>query len=596
MTYADNHPGFARTNPQPDFELVKAADCTIARDNTELAESLRQSDTHHRAITEAAQDAIITVDKAGYIHFWNAAATRIFGFDANEAQARNILELLVPSADFKTPRDLIPQAGSQSQDGQTVELMARHRNGYEFPIELSISAFQDQGEYITVALIRDITQRKIVEQTLREGNAMMVESLEREKRVSAKLEATLEQLEEAKTAAEAATRSKSEFLANMSHEIRTPMTAILGFAENLLDPELSEAAKLNAARTIRRNGDHLLQIINDILDLSKIEMGKLEVECVAFSPLQILADVQGLMQVRADAKRLGLQVECEGAIPEIVYGDPTRLRQILVNLVGNAIKFTEMGGVRILARLCAASTPDPHLQFKVIDTGIGMSPEQIGRLFHAFTQADTSTTRKFGGTGLGLNISKRLAEMLGGGISVESALGRGSTFRVEIATGSLEGVRVIERPSIAEVAKSSTPTLHTTSPVKLDCNILLVEDGPDNQRLITTVLKKAGANVRVVDNGELALNAALQAHNGPQPFDIILMDMQMPVMDGYEATRRLRAENYTKPIIALTAHAMASDREKCLQVGCDDYATKPINRRELIQTIHGWLHTPMAAT
>ncbi len=398
----------------------------------------------------------------------------------------------------------------------------------------------------------------------------------------------------ARQTAEAATRSKSEFLANMSHEIRTPMTAILGFTETMLDPDQSASEKLNAVHTVRRNGEHLLQIINDILDISKIEAGKLEIEHIRCSAIQVVADVKSLMQVRADAKNLPFNIEFIGAVPEAIESDPTRLKQILVNLIGNAIKFTETGGVRLVTRF-VDDAAEPNMQFDVVDTGLGMTEEQVGKLFQAFTQADTSTTRKFGGTGLGLMISKRLAEMLGGDITVESKPGEGSLFRVTVTTGPLDGVKMLDDPTTATSVQPETAAAAKGDAARLDCRILLAEDGPDNQRLIAHLLKKAGAEVTVKENGKLAAEAALAARDEGNPFDVILMDMQMPVMDGYEATGLLRQKGYTNPIIALTAHAMASDRQKCLDAGCDDYATKPINRKKLIETVRQHLATPTMA-
>ena len=394
--------------------------------------------------------------------------------------------------------------------------------------------------------------------------------------------------------AEMASQSKSEFLANMSHEIRTPMTAILGFTENLLDPDLSSSDKLNAIYTVRRNGEHLLEIINDILDISKIEAGRLVTESVRFSPVELIADVKTLMQVRADAKDLALIVEFDGPVPESIENDPTRLKQILVNLVGNAIKFTAKGSVRIVTSIVGTAPIDgpgpagPMIQFDVIDTGSGIQESQLETLFHAFTQADSSTTRQFGGTGLGLNISKRLAAMLGGDVTVESTYGEGSRFRATVSTGSLDDVKMLANPTAIVTRNNEAVGLEASE--VLDCRILLAEDGPDNQRLIGHVLKKAGAKVTIVDNGKLAVNAALgvnrrRADDPVQPFDCILMDMQMPVMGGYEATTLLRDRGYTGPIIALTAHAMAGDRQKCIDAGCDDYATKPIDRKKLIETI-----------
>ncbi|PHS02596.1 MAG: hypothetical protein COA78_20805 [Blastopirellula sp.] len=406
------------------------------------------------------------------------------------------------------------------------------------------------------------------------------EDLQRSQRAALNL---MQDMRIAKDSAEAATQSKSEFLANMSHEIRTPMTAILGFADivlgNVKDPENIEGLK-----TVQRNGHYLLKIINDILDLSKIESGKLNVEKIECSPVQILADVASLMRVRCSAKGIELHVEFEGEIPETIQSDPTRLRQILINLVGNAIKFTEVGQVRIVVRLTDRNTQASKLQFDIIDTGIGMNEHQVEKLFQPFVQADTSTTRKFGGTGLGLAISKRLAEKLNGSITLKSKLQEGSTFRLSVETGSLNDVNLIDYPSL-ELAPEQLENNASRSDPQLNCNILLAEDGPDNQRLISFILKKAGAKVTVAENGKIAHDLALQAREAANPFDVILMDMQMPVLDGYQATTQLREANYTGPIIALTAHAMNSDRQKCLNAGCDDFTTKPIDRQKLIALV-----------
>ncbi len=286
-----------------------------------------------------------------------------------------------------------------------------------------------------------------------------------------------------------------------------------------------------------------------------------------------------------------------GAIPETIRSDPARLRQILINLIANAIKFTEVGGVRLVTRF-VNDNDEPRLQFDVIDTGRGMTEEQVAKLFQPFTQADASTTRKFGGTGLGLTISKRFAELLGGDIAVvETEVGGGTTVRATVATGPLEGVRMLEDPmSVTLVADATHTGAHIERSDLEGCRILLAEDALDNQRLISFFLKKAGADVMVKENGKLALDAALAARDEGNPFDIILMDMQMPIMDGYEATGQLRQKGYTAPIIALTAHAMATDREKCIKAGCDDYATKPIDRKKLIETIQQHLVPAEAAS
>jgi PAS domain S-box-containing protein len=426
----------------------------------------------------------------------------------------------------------------------------------------------------------DITERKRAEAELLETNQ--------------RLEQATRLAQEMAVKAEAANRTKSEFLANMSHEIRTPLTAILGYVDLLRDGCMHQCEfgrnEIDAhGGTIHRNGRHLLQILNDILDISKIEAGKLELERITCSPMALLGEVQALLRVRADAKNLPLRVECRGLIPETVRTDPLRLKQVLVNLVDNAVKFTETGGVDLEVRLDDPDSPAPRLLFEVRDTGIGMTPEQIGRLFRPFTQADSSTTRQYGGTGLGLAMCKRLANMLGGDITAESEHGRGSRFRLVIDPGPLHNVRLIEANPALLMPRTSEQDPSAAPAEQLAARVLVVEDGIDNQRLVAAILRKAGAVVETADNGRIGMDKALAAARRGSPFDVILMDMQMPEMDGYEATSQLRASGYRWPIIALTAHAIEGDRSKCLQAGCDDYATKPIDRNRLLQTIRAHL-------
>jgi signal transduction histidine kinase/FixJ family two-component response regulator len=379
--------------------------------------------------------------------------------------------------------------------------------------------------------------------------------------------------------AQAADRAKSSFLANMSHEIRTPMTAILGYLDLLSEGEIDQQEKQDALKTIRRNGEHLLTIINDVLDLSKIDSGKFCVERLLFNPRQLVCGMAELIQSNAHARNLRLDLEFDDPIPDHVLTDPTRLRQILLNLIGNAIKFTEQGGVRVVTGWREGTAANGQLYFEVHDTGIGITAEQLGRLFQPFQQSDNSMARRFGGTGLGLAICQRLVKLLGGEISVNSRPGAGTTFVFTVAAE--KSTATLSAPAAAGDSVGPCPLR--------GLRILLAEDGPDNQRLISALLRRAGAEVAITGNGQTALEQTLASWQRSEPFDVILMDMQMPILDGYETTRRLRKNGYRLPIIALTAHAMVEDRQICVDAGCDDYATKPIQFPMLVAAIRAQL-------
>lgn len=396
-------------------------------------------------------------------------------------------------------------------------------------------------------------------------------------------------------------KAKTDFLANMSHEIRTPMTAILGFTELLLDPELSLQDRGEHLHTVRRNGEHLLRLINDILDISRIEAGRMQLELTGVSPVSLVEEVASLMMVRAREKHLSFAVETIGDLPEAITIDAMRMRQILINLVGNAIKFTESGGVRLIVRTVRDSC-EPELRFEVMDTGIGIPPERLDQMFHAFEQSDRSITRRFGGSGLGLAIARSLAELMGGCISAESRLGEGSCFTVAFPacrlTAPIGSVESAKTPCVTAVSTSDTEHDRPLEAMR----ILVAEDGPDNRRLIGFQLRRAGAEVTFVENGREAVDRVLgepqtQGRDVPAPaeeseqaspavgrpaFDVVLMDMQMPVMDGYTAVGLLRVAGCRLPIVALTANAMADDRRRCETAGCDGFVAKPFTLQSLV--------------
>jgi signal transduction histidine kinase len=396
---------------------------------------------------------------------------------------------------------------------------------------------------------------------------------------AAALEKSNRALADAMNQAQAASKAKSEFLANMSHEIRTPMTGILGYGELICDPSIPLEDRLRYGDIIRRSGDHLLTVLNDILDISRIESGRMQMNSREIELVSVVRDVHGLMKPRAEEKALAFAVEWVKPVPRVFQVDAQRLRQVLLNLVGNAVKFTESGSVKLRIGTEPAGKGDSYLRFDVVDTGVGLRKEDVPTLFEAFTQGDSSLTREAGGTGLGLAISKRLALMLGGCITVESTLGKGSTFSLKLNVGSLESYELVhpdsvDAPKIDERAEKAAE--------RLQARLILIEDGAVNQLLISTVLRHAGAEVDLADDGLAGYRMVHAAQAAGRPYELILLDMQMPVMDGYETAAKLRAEGLRTPIVALTAHAMKGDRERCIEAGCTEYATKPIDRNALI--------------
>jgi len=357
------------------------------------------------------------------------------------------------------------------------------------------------------------------------------------------------------------------------------MTAILGFTDLLTRPDLPHDKKNEFLEVIRRNGKALLKLINDILDLSKIEAEKLTLDKGDCPLQQIVGDALSVARVQAEAKKLALQVDYEFPLPERIHTDPVRLRQILVNLLGNAVKFTQRGAVRLAVRCLRSDGGAAQMQFAVSDTGIGIPPDKIAELFQPFMQADASATRRYGGTGLGLAISRRLANALGGDIQVTSELGRGSTFTVTIQAGSLRSVPMLQAfPSTPAAGEEPPPGRRQPT---LHGRLLVAEDSPDVQLLVRNLLGAMGLKVEIADNGQTACDMARQAKAAGRPYDLILMDIQMPQRNGYDATAWLREQGWQGPIVAMTAHAMVGDREKCLAAGCNDYLAKPLTAAAL---------------
>ena len=378
-------------------------------------------------------------------------------------------------------------------------------------------------------------------------------------------------IEKARDQALDANSAKSVFLANMSHEIRTPLTSIIGFAESCLDTDQSMQERSKATKTIIKSGKHLMHIINEILDLSKIEAGKLEIELKPMSVEEVLDEINQLVSIMAEEKGLTFGINYTYPLPEKIISDSLRLKQILINLCSNAIKFTQQGHVYLNVSYLPESA---SIIFEVIDTGIGMSAEEKENIFNSFEQADSSTTRRFGGSGLGLTLSKQLTEMLNGELSVESIVNKGSRFTVKLTIVEAENSRMLHDSAYKNTVEKQNE-LNTEIP-KLKGNILVAEDNLDIQDLVKLLMKKVGVDLDVVENGQQAIELAIKSK-----YDLILMDIQMPVMDGLTAMKELQQQKYTQPVIAVTANAMQNDRDVYNAAGFSDFISKPINRKEL---------------
>ena len=668
---------------------------------------LRHSEARYRAATQSALDAIITIDHAGKIVDWNRGAERIFGYTETEIDGQP-LTVLIPTRyqdGHRAGLARVQAGGERHVMGRTVELVGQRKDGSEFPLELSLAQWESaEGRFVT-GIIRDITERKWAEEMQLETNRQLETAIARANQMAVR--------------AELASAAKSEFLANMSHEIRTPMNGVIGMTELLLDTELS-ATQRKYAETVRASGAALMELISDILDFSKIEAGRLDLDTLDFDLHALLGDFADLLALRAHNKGLDFTCAAEPETPAFLRGDPGRLRQVLANLAGNAVKFTERGEIAVRARLDSETDTEVVLRFSVRDTGLGIPAAQQELLFHKFTQLDASITRRYGGTGLGLAISKQLAELMGGEIGCQSQAGQGSEFwftarlakqigrkpdvappdefrganilvvddnatNRDLLKARLQawGLRSAEAPDgpaalqalvrakdagapiraafldmrmpgldgmgLARAIKADETLRDTqlvlmiplgqpcgiremgengftkclTKPVRPSdlfnilaavlaadtgqrarplverlsigarprdaIRILLAEDDLINQDVALGILKKLGLGADVVANGAEAIQAL-----GTLPYDVVLMDVQMPELDGLEATRQIRhpqssVRNHHIPIIAMTAHAMRGDREKCLAAGMNDYLSKPVAAQALAEMLAKWL-------
>jgi PAS domain S-box-containing protein len=531
---------------------------SVIRDVTEqkrFEAQLRSSRALTQSVLDAVPDAVVTVDAGDHIQTANPAFGRIFGLDPVEAVVgERFGDLVVPPhqrAEHRAKLIRYVQEGHVGSLGRVVALRALHADGYEVPVEVSIRPIPDpSGRQLFMIYLSDLTEREAAEA----------------------------ELVRARDAAEASTRAKSEFLANMSHEIRTPMNGVIGMTQLMLQSELDDE-QADALDVIRTSGEALLTIINDILDFSKIEAGKLDVEREAFEPARTVREAVGLLRHAAQRGGTALSAEIDASVPTCVLGDGARLRQVLVNLLSNAVKFTSEGEIAV--RAWAEPAPAQHasadlrLYVSVRDTGIGIASDTLATIFESFRQADTSTTRRYGGTGLGLTISQRLAQLMGGDVSVRSELGRGSTFTVCVTVGITDAACVDTRN--APVARAAHPER---------VRLLLAEDNRVNQKVALRLLQRLGYSADVAETGRAAVDAVQAASADGQPYHAVLMDIQMPEMDGLEATRAIRAAPLEQPhIVALTANALPRDRQACLDAGADDYLPKPIDLRELARSL-----------
>lgn len=513
----------------------------------EQRDALEETDTQVRSILEEAADGIVTIDDRGRILRFNEAARRLFGYRFEQVRHRNVTMLM--SEELAAEHDGFLRryvAGGAAQIiGVGRELEGRHCDGSLFPIDLSINRVTIAGRPRFTAVIRDLSERKRIEN----------------------------ELVRAREDADRSASMKSDFLAVMSHEIRTPMNGVIGMLDVLADTELTEGQR-NELELAQRSANSLCTILDDILDFSKIEAGRLSLESVPVMPRELVVDATKVLRARASAKKIELRTRIDGLTPQRILGDPVRLQQILLNFLSNAVKFTASGSVEVRVKPLTVDG-NSVLRFSVVDTGIGIHPDQLGHVFERFIQAESSTTRRFGGTGLGLTICKRLAEMMGGSIGAQSEEGIGSRFWLEIP---MRVATVAEHPLAPDYADEEIDVT--------GMRVLVAEDNDVNRRVIRELLRNLGVHAEVVSSGSSAVERTCRAR-----YDLVFLDMHMPDIDGPEAARRIRALPSVRaktPLLALSASALQEDRDVCAQAGMNEFVAKPINKARLLKVLQRW--------
>ena len=539
-----------------DGKIIRWAGATYNVNSLKKTErALKKSDAHFRLLADAMPQIVWTANPEGDMDYFNQRFYDYGGMTFEEAKGWGWLQIFHPD-DHAQTRRVWNTCLSTGEPYHMEYRIRRSSDGiYRWHLGRAVPVRDESGQIIKwFGTNTDIHDYKIL----------------------------TEELSRARQRAEIASDLKSSFLANMSHEIRTPMTAVLGFTEVLKDSQLSEDDRKDAISRIENSGRALLRLIDDVLDISKIEAGKLTIQKTRFSPTEIATEVISVLQLSSVHRGIDLKLEVDPTTPATACSDPSRIRQILMNLVGNAVKFTPKGKVAL--RLAADGHRD--LLFEVSDTGIGISEEDHSKLFQPFMQADASITRKFGGTGLGLVLSRKLAEQLGGTLELKSSRpGKGSVFVARISAAPFE----FNQTKSHKGSQINRPAIQSPRQATLDgFRILLAEDVPDNQVLMSRYLKSAGAIVEIANNGAEAIDLARD-----HEFDLVLMDLQMPKVDGIQATRELRASGFEKPILALTAHAMREETERSLEAGCNAHLTKPITKAALIDAVKSRISRPL---